>query len=88
MAIVPKNKGDEDKVAQGIMRLAEEDPTIRFENNAETKEMEMCIRDRYLCGAGSAHVDGRGGKKRDSPCVSLSGNQRGNAPATAGTRCV
>ena len=49
MAIVPKNKGDEDKVAQGIMRLAEEDPTIRFENNAETKEM-------VISGMGEQHV--------------------------------
>ncbi len=50
MAIVPKNKGDEDKVAQGIMRLAEEDPTIRFENNAETKEM-------VISGLGTQHLE-------------------------------
>ena len=50
MAIVPKNKGDEDKVAQGIMRLAVEDPTIRFENNAETKEM-------VISGMGEQHLD-------------------------------
>ena len=50
MAIVPKNKGDEDKVAQGIMRLAEEDPTFRFENNAETKEM-------VISGMGEQHLD-------------------------------
>ena len=50
MAIVPKNKGDEVKVAQGIMRLAEEDPTIRFENNAETKEM-------VISGMGEQHLD-------------------------------
>ena len=50
MAIVPKNKGDEDKVAQGIMRLAEEDPTSRFENNAETKEM-------VISGMGEQHLD-------------------------------
>ena len=50
MAIVPKNKGDEDKIAQGIMRLAEEDPTIRFENNAETKEM-------VISGMGEQHLD-------------------------------
>lgn len=50
MAIVPKNKGDEDKVAQGIMRLAEENPTIRFENNAETKEM-------VISGMGEQHLD-------------------------------
>ena len=42
MAVVPKNKGDEDKAAQAILRLAEEDPTIRFENNAETHQMVVC----------------------------------------------
>ena len=50
MAIVPKNKGDEDKIAQGVMRLAEEDPTIRFVNNVETKEL-------VISGMGEQHLD-------------------------------
>lgn len=50
MAIVPKNKGDEDKVAQGVLRLMEEDPTIRFETNAETHQM-------ILSGLGEQHLD-------------------------------
>ena len=50
MAVLPKNKGEEDKVAQGILRLAEEDPTIRFENNVETHEM-------VLSGLGEQHLD-------------------------------
>ena len=50
MAIVPKNKGDEDKIAQGVMRLAEEDPTIGFVNNVETKEM-------VISGMGEQHLD-------------------------------
>lgn len=50
MAIVPKNKGDEDKIAQGILRLCEEDPTIRFENNHETHQM-------VLSGLGEQHLD-------------------------------
>lgn len=50
MAIVPKNRGDEDKVAQGIQRLMEEDPTIRFENNAETHQM-------VVSGLGEQHLD-------------------------------
>ena len=50
MAVYPKNKGDEDKVAQGILRLVEEDPTIGFENNAETHEM-------ILSGLGEQHLD-------------------------------
>ena len=32
MAIVPAKKGEEDKVAQGMMRLSEEDPTLQFSN--------------------------------------------------------
>lgn len=50
MAIVPKNKGDEDKIAQGILRLVEEDPSIGFVNNAETHEM-------VLSGMGEQHLD-------------------------------
>jgi elongation factor G len=37
-AIAPKNKGEEDKLAQGIHRFMEEDPTLRFEQDAETHE--------------------------------------------------
>ena len=50
MAIKPKNKGDEEKIAQGIQRLMEEDPTIRFENNSETHQM-------ILYGLGEQHLD-------------------------------
>ncbi|MGX8701181.1 elongation factor G [Caproiciproducens sp.] len=50
MAVVPKNKGEEDKVAQGIFRLVDEDPTIRFTTNAETHQM-------MLSGMGEQHLD-------------------------------
>ena len=50
MAVVPKNKGEEDKVAQGIVRLTEEDPTIRFATNTETHQM-------ILSGLGEQHLD-------------------------------
>ena len=49
-AIVPKGKGDEDKIAQGILKLIEEDPTIKYENNAETKQM-------LISGQGDMHLD-------------------------------
>ncbi len=39
MAVSPKNKGDEDKVAQGINKLLDEDKTLRFENDPETKQL-------------------------------------------------
>lgn len=50
MAMYPKKKGEEDKVAQGLVRLAEEDPTIKFNNNSETKEM-------VVSGMGEQHLD-------------------------------
>ena len=50
MAIYPAKKGDEDKVAQAISKLADEDPTIRFESNHETHEM-------LVSGLGEQHLD-------------------------------
>ena len=50
MAVAPKTKGEEDKVAQGILKLSEEDPTIRFENNHETHQM-------IISGIGEQHLD-------------------------------
>lgn len=50
MAIVPAKKGEEDKVAQGFMKLAEEDPTLKFHTNHETHEM-------ILSGLGDQHLD-------------------------------
>ena len=50
MAIVPKAKGDEDKISTAVARMLEEDPTLRDENNAETKQM-------LLYGLGDTHLD-------------------------------
>ena len=50
MAIVPKDKGDEDKISIGIGRLLEEDPTLRYENNPETMQLT-------LSGLGDTHLD-------------------------------
>ena len=50
MAILPKTKGEEDKVAQGLLRLCEEDPTIKFETNHETRQM-------IVSGLGEQHLD-------------------------------
>ena len=41
MAIAPKTKGQEDKVANGLVRLAEEDMTFQCINNAETHQMVL-----------------------------------------------
>jgi elongation factor G len=38
-AVYPKSSGDEDKLANGLHRVAEDDPTISVERNAETHEL-------------------------------------------------
>ncbi len=50
MAVKVKKKGEEDKVAQGLHRLAEEDPTISFYTNTETHQ-------QILSGLGEQHLD-------------------------------
>lgn len=50
VAIVPRTKADDDKLAQGLARLAAEDPTLRIENNAETHQL-------VLWTMGEAHAD-------------------------------
>ena len=50
MAISPKTKGQEDKVAAGLHRLNEEDPSFYVVNNAETKQV-------VVSGAGDQHLD-------------------------------
>ena len=50
MGIVPATKGDEDKISGGISKLLEEDLTLRYENNAETKQM-------LVYGLGEQHLD-------------------------------
>ncbi len=50
MAIKPKAKGDEEKISVGIARLLEEDLTIKYENNSETKELT-------ISGLGDIHLD-------------------------------
>ena len=50
VAIMPKTKGQEDKVAAGLNRLNEEDPSFRLVNNAETRQM-------VLSGVGDQQLD-------------------------------
>nr|MDQ3958641.1 elongation factor G [Actinomycetota bacterium] len=49
-AIVPKTKGDEDKLMIGLHKLIEEDPALRLERNDETHQT-------ILWGMGDAHLD-------------------------------
>lgn len=50
MAISPKTKGQDDKVAAGLARLNEEDISFNLVNNAETHQM-------VISGAGDIQVD-------------------------------
>ena len=50
MAIAPKTKGQDDKVAAGLARLNEEDPSFTVVNNAETHQM-------VISGIGDIQVD-------------------------------
>ncbi len=50
MAIAPKAKGDEDRISSGIARILEEDLTIKYENNSETKQLTVS-------GLGDIHLD-------------------------------
>src|SRR5262249_55237617 len=49
-AIEPKVKGDEEKVIQALHKLAEEDPTLKLERDAQTKEI-------ILSGVGQLHIE-------------------------------
>jgi elongation factor G len=50
MAVKPKKKGEEEKVASAMVRILEEDPSLTFVNNTETHEM-------VLSGLGEQHLD-------------------------------
>lgn len=49
-AIEPKTKGDEEKVSIGLQRILEEDPTLKFARDEESKEM-------ILSGMGQVHLE-------------------------------
>lgn len=49
-AVVPKNKGDEGKISQSIQRLREEDRTLSFTVNPETRQ-------QVLSGLGEQHLE-------------------------------
>jgi len=49
-AIEPKTRGDEEKVSTALHRMLEEDPTLRFHRDADTKEM-------ILAGMGQVHLE-------------------------------
>jgi elongation factor G len=50
VAIEPKTKGDQDKLSQGLQRLAEEDPTFRVRSDEETGQT-------LISGMGELHLE-------------------------------
>ena len=50
MGIVPKGKGDEDKISQAIAKFLEEDKTLGFQVSRETKQS-------VISGLGDSHLD-------------------------------
>ena len=49
-AMEPKSRGDEEKITTALHRLLEEDPTLHFSRNEQTKEM-------ILSGMGQIHIE-------------------------------
>lgn len=49
-AIEPKSRGDEEKISTALHRLFEEDPTINYTRDAQTKEL-------LLAGQGQSHIE-------------------------------
>jgi len=50
MAIMPKAKGDEEKISSGLHKIMEEDPTISLVHNVETHQ-------QVLSGIGEQHIE-------------------------------
>lgn len=50
VAVVPKSKGDEEKIGSGLARLTEEDPTFKVEKNTETGQT-------IISGMGDLHLE-------------------------------
>jgi len=49
-AIEPKSRGDEDKISNALARILEEDPAIRYNRDAQTKQL-------LLSGSGQLHLE-------------------------------
>lgn len=50
MALLPKSKGDEDKISSALTKLVEEDPTLIITRDLENAET-------IICGMGSTHLE-------------------------------
>ncbi len=50
LAVLPKEKGDEEKISAGLSKLRNEDPSFNFYNNTETHQL-------IISGMGEQHID-------------------------------
>lgn len=50
LAVIPKEKGDEEKISTGLSKLRNEDPSFTFYNNTETHQL-------IISGMGEQHID-------------------------------
>ena len=50
LAVLPKEKGDEEKISSGLSKLRNEDPSFNFYNNTETHQL-------IISGMGEQHID-------------------------------
>ena len=50
VAVTPKHRGDEQKIASGLHKIAEEDMTVKITHDPQTHEMVMC-------GVSQLHLD-------------------------------
>ena len=50
LAVIPKNRGDEDKISAGLSKLTDEDMTFKFKNNPETHQL-------VISGMGDQQLD-------------------------------
>jgi len=57
-AIEPKSRADEDKISQALHRILEEDPSLHFDRDPQTKEF-------ILSGSGQLHIETVVGKLKD-----------------------
>ncbi|QQS42236.1 MAG: elongation factor G [Acidobacteriota bacterium] len=57
-AIEPKSRADEDKIGTSLHKILEEDPSLRFERDSQTKEF-------ILSGSGQQHIEVVVDKLRD-----------------------
>jgi len=50
LAVVPKERGEEDKLSRGLNSLLEEDPLLKTKRDEQTKQLTVC-------GTGQVHLD-------------------------------